>query len=660
MSNLYGGTLVISNGFQNTFNQFAKDMNRTGNQFKKFTNDNTNQANKAGRAWQDSFGKANKSFDKFFSNTTSKIGKITAGFLTIKGAISGVQKILESGMDFQNASVFLNAVYGDKVGAQKFKWATKEANNTPFSENEVANGLAKAHSLGLRDDEKTFKMYEDLGSYAKITGTGDLNSAIDAIADARSGEWERIFTITGAKRSQFEEFAKERGMGRFTNKDGKVTDPEKFMEVLKAYMDDKGITGMTEKFSKTLSGRLSTLKGNFSKMLAEVGGINDKGEVESGSLFDQAAKGLERLIEALGRFAKSESFTKIKNALGKLGQAIIDGLDYLSTHPEVVDKLLSLGKAFIRFKVVSTLIKPFKDFSGKLLDLLTMINDFKTGKGVFKAAKTASNFAGDMVTPSSKGGIKQKIKNFGSSIAKTFKNIGSSIAKSKVGQTVKNFVGSIAKSKVGQTIKGLGSKIAKSGIGQAAKNAFGKVFKSSAAKGAAKAATKGAAKGGIIKGGSKLLGKAAGPIGAALEAFDFTFSEDNMLRKLFNWSGKNKSAMFNNGEVKERDYVGFGVSNISKGLMWLLQKHALISDEQYKTYAKNVDAYNINRDNYMNGKADSYVPFWDIVKDKGRTDFFPEVNVNIEKVEKTADIDDFMIKFSNMLNKAYSRNSVNR
>ncbi|MDU5101143.1 MAG: hypothetical protein E6240_01775 [Clostridium butyricum] len=651
MSNLYGGTLVISNGFNSTLNQFAKDMNRAGNQFKKFTNDNTNQANKAGRAWQDSFGKANKSFDKFFSNTTSKIGKITAGFLTIKGAISGVQKILESGMDFQNASVFLNAVYGDKVGAQKFKWATKEANNTPFSENEVANGLAKAHSLGLRDDEKTFKMYEDLGSYAKITGTGDLNSAIDAIADARSGEWERIFTITGAKRSQFEEFAKERGMGRFTNKDGKVTDPEKFMEVLKAYMDDKGITGMTDKFSKTLSGRLSTLKGNFGKMLAEVGGINDKGEVESGSLFDQAAKGLERLIEALGRFAKSESFNKIKNALGKLGQAIIDGLDYLSTHPEVVDKLLSLGKAFIGFKVVSTLLQPFKDFSGKLLDLLTMINDFKTGKGVFKAAKTASNFADDMVTPSSKGGI----KNFGSSIAKTFKNIGSSIAKSKVGQTVKNFVGSIAKSKVGQTIKGLGSKIAKSGIGQAAKNAFGKIFKSSAAKGAAKGATKVAA-----KSGSKLLGSAAGPIGAGvaagIEFGDTMYNDENSIRKWIN-SGIGKI------KGEKHDYVGASFSNWAKGLLEFYHKIGFspnnYTEEQYKNMRKNLSAYSQVKDDYLNGRTDSYVPFWDVLKDKGKTDLFPEVKINIEKVEKGADIDELMIKFSNMFNKVFSRNSVN-
>lgn len=390
MGNLYGGTLVIGNGFQSTFNQFASNMNRAGNQFKRFTTENTNQANKAGKAWQDSFSGATKSFDKFYNNTTSKIAKITAGFLSVKGAISGVQKILESGMEFQDASVFLKSVYGEQEGIKKFKWATKEANATPFSESEVANGLARAHSLGLKDDAQSFKMYEDLGSFAKIQGVGDLNSAIDAIVDAQAGEWVRLQTITGIKRKQLEDFAKEKGLGKFTNKKGQVTDSDKLMEVLKAYMDEKGITDMTDKFSKTLGGRLSTLKGNFTKMMADIGGINEKGEVENGSLFDQASKGLERLINAIGRFAKSESFTKIKNALGKLGQAIIDGFDYLSEHTEVIDKLIQLGKGFLGFKIISTLIKPFTEFSSVLGGIPAIIETVVTAIKALSGLNVAS------------------------------------------------------------------------------------------------------------------------------------------------------------------------------------------------------------------------------------------------------------------------------
>ena len=394
MGNLYGGTLVIGNGFQSTFNQFASNMNRAGNQFKRFTTENTNQANKAGKAWQDSFSGATKSFDKFYNNTTSKIAKITAGFLSVKGAISGVQKILESGMEFQNASVFLKSVYGEQEGIKKFKWATKEANATPFSESEVANGLARAHSLGLKDDAQSFKMYEDLGSFAKIQGVGDLNSAIDAIVDAQAGEWVRLQTITGIKRKQLEDFANEKGLGKFTNKKGQVTNADKLMEILQAYMDEKGITGMTDKFSKTLKGRVDTLKSNFTKMLAEIGGINGKGEVEDGSLFDQACKGTERLIESVGKFAKSSSFDKIKRALGDVGEAIIKGFDYLTTHPETVDKLLKFGKAFVEFKIISTLIKPFKDFSGALGGIPSVVETVITAIKSLSGINVASGMAG--------------------------------------------------------------------------------------------------------------------------------------------------------------------------------------------------------------------------------------------------------------------------
>ena len=394
MGNLYGGTLVIGDGFQSTFNKFASNMNRAGNQFRRFTTENTNQANKAGKAWQDSFSGATKSFDKFYNNTTSKIAKITAGFLSVKGAISGVQKILESGMEFQDASVFLKSVYGEQEGIKKFKWATKEANATPFSESEVANGLARAHSLGLKDDAQSFKMYEDLGSFAKIQGVGDLNSAIDAIVDAQAGEWVRLQTITGIKRKQLEDFANEKGLGKFTNKKGQVTNADKLMEILQAYMDEKGITGMTDKFSKTLKGRVDTLKSNFTKMLAEIGGINGKGEVEDGSLFDQACKGTERLIESVGKFAKSSSFDKIKRALGDVGEAIIKGFDYLTTHPETVDKLLKFGKAFVEFKIISTLIKPFKDFSGALGGIPSVVETVITAIKSLSGINVASGMAG--------------------------------------------------------------------------------------------------------------------------------------------------------------------------------------------------------------------------------------------------------------------------
>lgn len=375
-NNLYGGTLFLGNGFTSVFQQYSSQMNRAGNALNNFNNRNRNSASETSKSWNSAFSSMNSSLNKFSNNTLSTIAKITAGWLSVKGAISGIKEVLKSGSEFQNASTFLKAVYGDKLGVEKFKWATNEANATPFTEREVASGLARAHSLGLADDAKSFKMYEDMGSFAKIQGVGDLNSAIDAIVDAQAGEWIRLQTITGIKREGLEDFAKKNNLGKFTNKKGQVTDSQKLMEVLQKYMDDKGITGMTDKFSKTLSGRLSTLKGNFMKTMADIGGINAKGEVEDGSLFDQAGKGLERFIESINKFSKSKSFDKIQDALGKIGNAIIEGFDYLTTHPETVERLLKFGGALVGLKVVTGLVNPFLEFGNGLVSLKNKINIF--------------------------------------------------------------------------------------------------------------------------------------------------------------------------------------------------------------------------------------------------------------------------------------------
>lgn len=312
------------------------------------------------------FGSLTNSINSFSNSTLGMLSKITAGYLSLRGVIGITKDAMKSGMEYQNASTFLQATYGEVEGKEKFKWATQEANKTPFTESEVANGLARSHALGLKDDEKSFKLYEDMGSFAKIQGVGDLNSAIDAIADAQAGNWMRLQTITGVKRASLEEFAKNNGYGNFANKQGQVTDKEELMKVLEGYMGEKGIAGMTDKFAKTLGGRLSTLKGNWEKTLAEIVGIGEDGAVKDGSIFDNAAQGLEKLITSVNKFSKSESFDKIYDELSKLGDGLIDCLDYVTEHPEVVGTLIKLGGGLLGLKVASGLIKPLNTVVGLL------------------------------------------------------------------------------------------------------------------------------------------------------------------------------------------------------------------------------------------------------------------------------------------------------
>ena len=237
---LFGSELRVTNGFSKTYSEFASETKRaksdidslkgsikdtesaTGSAFgsmksqamslaseyrklgltqsealkkawSEIERTSKNSSKNVGNDWKSSFDGIGKSAD----NLLSKVTKLAAGYLSLKGVIGGLKATINDASNFQNASVFLNAVYGDQQGKQKYKFSTDFANRTPFEETEVANALGIAHSLGMKDDEKSFKMYSDLGSYAKLTNRGDLNSAIDAIADAQKNIWRYIANILG-------------------------------------------------------------------------------------------------------------------------------------------------------------------------------------------------------------------------------------------------------------------------------------------------------------------------------------------------------------------------------------------------------------------------------------------------------------------------------
>lgn len=182
---------------QKTIEDYKKDVTKLANEYKKSGMSMSDAMKKAYKEIDKSLydmnkhsEKAKKGFKGMFNDTgvdnfIGKLGKVASGIIAIETAKKTFMKGVNDASEFQEASIFLGAVYGEQQGKEKYKFATQFANSTPFEEGEVASGLARAHALGLKDDEQSFKMYSDLGSFAKIQGVGDLSSAIDAISDAR-------------------------------------------------------------------------------------------------------------------------------------------------------------------------------------------------------------------------------------------------------------------------------------------------------------------------------------------------------------------------------------------------------------------------------------------------------------------------------------------
>ena len=401
MSDLYGGTLRIDDGFTITLNRFKNSMNGAGSSLKKFTNESSRSSIIFKDKWNKAFSDIGRSSEKMTGRMVKNLTKITATWLTVQSTIKSTKKIIEAGMDIQNSKMYIDAVFSKSGNSlQKFKQAQDFAAKTPFNGVEITNAMAKAQMLGLGTSEKDMNRYADLGSIAKLNGSGSIGEAVDAYADMMNGEFERMQTILGIKKSDLEKYAKENNMGKFTNKKGQVKNKELLAKVFDSYIDSRGITGITEKYSKTLEGRLSTLSDNFNRTLAKLGGIQEDGTVKDGSLFDNFSKAVERLITSLEKFGKSEAFNVLQDNLGKIGDSIINFIDMLTENPEKVQEIFDDISAF--FSAIFSVGKWLVDNIEPIMDTLGSI--FVTSK-LGKIGKFVSNFIGpkDFIGPNPNG-----------------------------------------------------------------------------------------------------------------------------------------------------------------------------------------------------------------------------------------------------------------
>ena len=348
MSNLYGGTLRIDDGFSITINRFKNSMNGAGNSLKKFASESSRSSNIFRDKWSRSFSDIGRSSEKMTSKMIGSLKRITVAWLSVQSTVKATKSIIEAGINVQNSRMYIDAVFGKSGNAlQKFRQAQDFAARTPFNSVEITNAIAKAQMLGLGTSQADMKKYADLGSIAKLNGSGGIAEAVDAYADMMNGEFERMQTILGIKKRDLEQYSKDNNMGRFTNKQGQITDKDTLKQVFDSYIQSRGITGITEKYSQTLEGRLSTLSDNFKTSLAKIGGIQDDGNVKAGSLFDNFSKGVEQLITSLEKFGQSEAFNVLQENLGRISGAFINFIDSLTKNPEKLQKIFDKIKGAV-------------------------------------------------------------------------------------------------------------------------------------------------------------------------------------------------------------------------------------------------------------------------------------------------------------------------
>lgn len=218
----------------------------------------TLQAKDAAESWTSSLGKLGPLVATVFS------GAAIASFL---GKVVSVQR------EFDVLNSSLKTVTGSSAAAEKeMQWLKDFAKSTPFGLAQATQGFVKMKALGL---DPTRAALTSFGNTASAMGK-DLDQMIEAVADASTGEFERLKEF-GIKAS------KEKDQVSLTFQGVTKTIKNSSAEITK-YLEDIGNSsfgGAMEERAKTLDGTIAALGDTWDELFRTISS-NDVG----GLIFD--------------------------------------------------------------------------------------------------------------------------------------------------------------------------------------------------------------------------------------------------------------------------------------------------------------------------------------------------------------------------------------
>jgi phage tail tape-measure protein len=255
---------------------------------------------------------------------------VLGGFLTA-GVIKTASK-------FEQFQVILENTEGSAAGAKKaMAWVQDFAQRTPYELDEVMRAFVQLKAYGIDPVNGTL---ESLGNAASGMGK-DLMSAIEMIADAQTGEFERI--------KEFGVKAKVAGdQVTFTymkaGKEIKKTAKNSAIDIQHALLGifDERFKGMMDRQSLTVAGMWSNIQDAFTKFQKSIAdaGIFDwvKGKLtvlldkinelaKSGELqawAEKISKWMERAGQKVWDFATKTDWVKLGSDLSEVGNAIMN------------------------------------------------------------------------------------------------------------------------------------------------------------------------------------------------------------------------------------------------------------------------------------------------------------------------------------------------
>lgn len=285
-------------------------------------------------------------------SATADLGKLGQAAVKAGAAIGGLEtarrvfeSLVASQRNFDKLNSGLITMTGSAENAAKaFQVLQQFAKETPYGLNQAVDGFTKLVALGLNPSKEALISY---GNTAAAMGK-DLNQMIEAVADAATGEFERLKEF-GIKASQ------QGDNVSFTFR-GVTTTVKKNSEEIQKYLLNIGNTdfaGAMDVRAKTLDGVLSSLADTFDGLVLNIAqsGFGDA-VAEQAAAAEDAIQALSDSIgsgEIVGALQDwttlfNDSFKFISDALNALAfdtdAKSTDMSDSLSSIPDAIREWL--------------------------------------------------------------------------------------------------------------------------------------------------------------------------------------------------------------------------------------------------------------------------------------------------------------------------------
>lgn len=341
---------------------FVKNLENLDDEQKKSA-DSAIRAYKGVKKFGDEAGES-KNKIAGLKGTVAKLGGVMA-------LIGGVKKGLDISSGLENSRNTLEVVMKDtKKAGDMFEWAVNKANSTPFETDDVVKGAVRLESYGL----SAKKMMDQVGDMAAVMDT-DLMQAIEAVADAQTGELERLKEY-GITKKKIVEQADKMGFKGLINNKGQITDQEKLNEALMELMKINFGGGMERK-AKTFSGAISTNIGIAKVAVASFMGMATDGSVGEGSIFDLIRDKAISLSESLMQLMEDGTIEKWGGNVTSSIQGILGLMEAL--HPVIIGGAVAWG-TYKGVLIATTMAGKAQAMWSKLTTAYTIAQSVATGK----------------------------------------------------------------------------------------------------------------------------------------------------------------------------------------------------------------------------------------------------------------------------------------